>query len=149
MSIPGGFLGLHSPAAPLVKPLTASSPVAYGVGMKHVTYGEKSLLMGDVAADTLLEYAALVASLGTADTVKLRAFGSDGQEVVATLLLEQGAPLMAESSHTSMVEPDNAEALEYMRKKIMLMSSPPPAMPADATMPSNYEDLDLPDHMDP
>lgn len=112
--------------------------------MKHVTFAEKSLLVGDEVADLLLEYAALVASSGNADTVDVRAFGADGQEVVATLLLFQGVPIMAETSHTSMVEPDNAEALEYMRGRIALMTSPRFVTALDEPMPPQTDYLDVP-----
>ena len=40
--------------------------------MKHVTFGDKSLLMGDSAADTLMEYARMLAQSGGADSVTLR-----------------------------------------------------------------------------
>jgi hypothetical protein len=112
--------------------------------MKHVTFAEKSLLVGDEVADLLLEYATLVATSGRPDTVNVRAFGSDGQEVVATLLLDQGVPLMAETSQTSMVEPDNAEALDYMRERIKLMTSPRLVGPVDDAMSPQTDDLDMP-----
>jgi hypothetical protein len=112
--------------------------------MKHVTFAEKSLLVGDEVADLLMEYAALVSSSGNADTLDVRAFGADGQEVVATLLLDQGVPIIAETSHTSMIEPDNAEALEYMRERIALMTSPPLVTATDDPMPPQTDDLDIP-----
>jgi hypothetical protein len=116
--------------------------------MKHVTFADKSLLVGDEAADLLMEYATLVASSGDADRVNLRAFGSDGQEVIATILLDQGTPLMAETSHSSMVEPDNAEAMEYLRERIRLMTSPRLAGPIDDHMIPQTSDLDLPGTVD-
>lgn len=91
-----------------------------------------------------MEYARLVASSGHADTVKVRALGADGQEVVATLLLNQGTPLMAESTHSSMVEPDNAEAVEYMRGRVGLLDSPRLVAPIDDPMPPQTGDLDIP-----
>ncbi len=112
--------------------------------MKHVTFAEKSLLVGDEVADLLMEYAALVAASGQADTVDVRAFGSDGQEVVATLLLDQGVPIMAETSHTSMVEPDNAEALEYMRGRMALITSPRLVTALDEPVPPQTDELDVP-----
>jgi hypothetical protein len=112
--------------------------------MKHVTFADKSLLIGDEVADLLMEYARLMASSGHADTVNVRAFGADGQEVVATLLLDQGTPLMSESTHSSMVEPDNAEAVEYMRGRIDLMTSPPLVAPIDDPMQPQTDDLDIP-----
>jgi hypothetical protein len=96
--------------------------------MKHVTYSEKSLLIGDEAADLLLEYASALVNVGRGDTVDVHAFGSDGQEVVATFLLEAGAPLMAETTHTSMNEPDNWEAIAYMREHIDLLTKQPPTV---------------------
>lgn len=116
---------------------------SYCASMKHVTFAEKSLV-GDDVADLLLEYAALMAANGHADTVNVRAFGADGQEVVATLLLNNGAPIMAETSHTSMVEPDNAEALEYMRERITLMTSPRLVGTLDDPLPPQADDLDIP-----
>jgi hypothetical protein len=111
--------------------------------MKHVTYAEKSLLVGDEAADALTEYSALLAQHGHADTVTLKAYGADGEDVEATFVLDQGTILMAETTHSSIPEPDNSEAVRDMREKGMRLSSPPPVTPSDETMPANYEDLDL------
>jgi hypothetical protein len=86
--------------------------------MKHVTYAQKSLLFGDEAADLLLEYAATLADSNSADTVQIRAFGVDGDEVLATFLLSDGIDLMAESTHSPLPEPDNAEAIEHMRARM-------------------------------
>lgn len=111
--------------------------------MKHVTFAEKSLLMGDEAADLVLEYAAMLARNGDADTVEVAAYSADGDVVRAKMLLAEGAPLMAETAHTDLPEPDNDEALMYVREQMMRRSSPPPVQPADSSMPANYEELDL------
>jgi hypothetical protein len=100
--------------------------------MKHVTYGEKSLLIGDDAADLVMEYASALANEGASDIVRLNAFGADGDEVVATLLLGQGAPLMAETSTTSLTGLDNTEAVEYMRDKLEQLADPHNAQPTQA-----------------
>jgi hypothetical protein len=100
--------------------------------MKHVTYAERSLLIGDDAADLVLEYASALANEGASDTVRLNALGADGDEVVATLLLGQGVPLMAETSSTSLTALDNTEAVEYMREKLIQLADPPNAQPTDA-----------------
>jgi len=86
--------------------------------MKHVTYSDKSLLVGDEAADLLMRYAALLANSNGADTVNIHAIGADGADVVATFLLDAGAPLMAETSTASVKEPDNKEAEDYMRRRM-------------------------------
>ncbi len=111
--------------------------------MKHVTFADKSLLVDDQTADVILEYAALLARQGDADNVTIHAFNEDGQEVEATLLLDAGAPLMAETTHTSLPDPDNGEILTYMREQLIRRSAPAPVAPDEDHMPANYEDLDL------
>jgi chemotaxis response regulator CheB len=111
--------------------------------MKHITFADKSLLLGDEAADALVEYAALIAKTENADSVTLTGFGADGQEVEATYVLDRGTVLMAESSHTSMNEPENGDAVMQMREKIMRLSSPEPVRPSNETMPVEYDDLGL------
>jgi hypothetical protein len=111
--------------------------------MKHLTYADRTTFMTDEAADALLEYASVLADHGCADTVELEAIGPDGNEVTVTYLLDTGAPLILESTNSSMTPPENAEAISYMRERTMRLSSPPPVRPEDETMPSNYEDLDF------
>ena len=86
--------------------------------MKHVTFGTKSMLIGDVAAEALLEYAALIAELGGGDTVDLQAVNADGNSVTASFLLDSGTPLMAETTVGDLPEPDNDEAVAYMKHEI-------------------------------
>jgi hypothetical protein len=95
--------------------------------VKHLTMGEKSLLVGDSTADLLIEYAALLGTHSRADSVELRAVSGDGDEVVATFLLNQGVALMAETTRSSLPEPDNSEAEAYMRERIQRIISPPAA----------------------
>ena len=86
--------------------------------MKHVTYAQKSLLVGDDVADLLLEYAALLANEGSADTVQVQAFGTDGGEVTATFMLSDGIDIMAETTTSPLPEPDNSEVLAYLRERV-------------------------------
>lgn len=111
--------------------------------MKHLTFADKGLITGDDAADLVVEYAAVLARNQDADTVEIAAYSSDGQQVTAKLLLDVGAPVMAETTHTDLREPDNAEIVMYMREQIMRRTSPPPIEPDDSTMPSHYDELDL------
>lgn len=91
----------------------------YGPRVKHVTMADKSLLIGDEAADLLLSYAALIAQIGRGDRVTLRAIGADGDEVQVGFLLNSGTVLLIESSSGSALpEPDNREAIEYMREQL-------------------------------
>jgi len=111
--------------------------------MKHVTYADKSLLVDDDTADALIEYAALLARNGDADTVEVHAFSSDGDEVSATFLLDVGAPLMAETSHSSLPDPDNREVLAYLLEQMRRLAAPIPVSPGEDHVPVSYSDRDL------
>lgn len=106
--------------------------------MKHITYAEKSLLVGDELADLILQYGAHLASNGVADTVTVHAYGADGDEVIATLLLDSGSNIMAESTNSRMVEPDNAAVVAFLQERIRLFSSPPASLPSD-----DFDNLDF------
>jgi len=86
--------------------------------MKHVTFADKNLLVGDDAAELMLQYAAALSSTGGADTVHVNAISSDGDAVVATFLLNAGSPLMAETTNSTLPEPDNDEIAQYMRDRL-------------------------------
>lgn len=94
------------------------SRASYRGGVKHITISEKSFLVGDEATDLLIRYAALLGKIHSADSVRIRAIGIDGEAVEADFLLNSGTVLMAESSRSQLPEPDNADAVEYMRERI-------------------------------
>lgn len=48
----------------------------------------------------------------------LRAIGADGALVEATFVLNSGTVLMAESSNSALPEPDNTEAVAYLRERL-------------------------------
>ncbi|WP_207454796.1 hypothetical protein [Desertivibrio insolitus] len=86
--------------------------------MKHISVAEKSLLVGDEAADTLIEYAALLGKLNSADSVQLNAVGIDGEEVTASFLLNSGSVFVVQSTNSTLPEPDNDAVVAYMREKL-------------------------------
>jgi hypothetical protein len=108
--------------------------------MKHITFGDKSLLVGDAAADALLKYAAYLASEARGDTVEMHAISSDGDEVTASFLLGPGVTMMAETTHTKLPEPDNTEALEYMEQAQTRPLISSAVAPEDAPELSSYDD---------
>ena len=111
--------------------------------MKRVTFSNRSLLMGDDAADALVEYSALIARRGSADTVALRAVGADAEVVDATFMLGSGTILMAQSAHSTMEEPENSEAVFTLRQKIKRLGSPHPVVPHQSDDPGGYDDVGL------
>ena len=86
----------------------------------HVTIAGTSLLVGDEVAVELLRYAALLGKIASADSVPVRSIGLNGEEVEATFLLNPGIAMMAESTASKLPEPDNTDALAYLRERIQL-----------------------------
>src|SRR5215213_1051386 len=112
--------------------------------MRHVTYADKSLMIGDEATELMMEYVAALVNAGQADTVEINAWSDDGQEVVATFLLQTGAPVMAETVHTSMNEPENWEAVAYMREHLAkLQREQPPVQHEHSANVAQLDEMDL------
>jgi hypothetical protein len=109
--------------------------------MKHITFADKSLLIGDEVADTLLEYAALLTREASGDTVQVAAISSDGDEVTASFLLGPGVSMMAETTHNSLPEPDNTAAVEYMKEAMMRVLVHPNAVAGDVDALPGYDDF--------
>ena len=107
--------------------------------MRHVTYGQKSFLVGNEAADLLIRYTAALASAKLGDAVTLHAIGSDGDEEEVQLLLDTGAPVMVESASSQLPEPDNAEAIAHMRDAMRALVRSPAA---DALDPISHEQIE-------
>ncbi|HEY8282690.1 MAG TPA: hypothetical protein VIG28_09415 [Leifsonia sp.] len=99
--------------------------------MKHITYAEKSVLIGDEAADVLLEYAAALTTAGRGDKVDVYAQSADGDEIVASFVLGDGVSIMAETTTSTAPEPDNSEAMAYMRRQMAEISATRRAVPMD------------------
>lgn len=92
--------------------------------MKHVTYAEKSLLVGDEVADLLMSYATVLGRTAGTDCVTLQAIGADGNDTDATFLLNGGTILMVETASTTASEPDNELVSEYLREQIGALTRP-------------------------
>ncbi|MCU1481837.1 MAG: hypothetical protein JWQ19_2623 [Subtercola sp.] len=108
--------------------------------MKHITFGDKSLLVGDEVADTLLDYAALLTREASGDTVQVAAISSDGDAVTASFLLGSGVSMMAETTHSDLPEPENAEIVKYMKEAMMRALVRPTVMPADIDDLPGFDD---------
>lgn len=107
--------------------------------MKHVMYGEKSLLMDDESAEALIEYAAAIGDRGAADTVHLKAVGDDGNEVEVDFLVNTATVLVVETASANLDVPANPDAVRAIRRKIELLTNPPPARPE---FPPAHHDID-------
>jgi hypothetical protein len=90
----------------------------------------------------LTAYSALLAQHRRGDTETLTSYDADGDDVQASLVLGQGTNLMAESTHYSIPEPDNADVVWDMHKKTTAPASPPLALPMVVHIPDTHEDFD-------
>jgi hypothetical protein len=112
--------------------------------MKHVTFGDKSLLMDDDAADTLLEYARLIGDASAADSVTLKAIGPDGNTIDAGILLNTSTNLIVESTNSEVDPPDNTAAVREMRERIDSLTRTAMARPEeDRWSDSDYDSTEF------
>ena len=86
--------------------------------VKELVFAGRSLLVGDDAADAVVEYTAVLARSASADTVELRALTSAGERVDAYLVLDAAAPVMALTTASAKAEPDNLHIVQYMHEAI-------------------------------
>jgi len=86
--------------------------------MQSVTIADTSLLIGDRIAGEVLRYAAHLDATRSVDDVTIRAIGPDGHEVSFLLPLGGWVPLVAALSDSTLPEPLNEDALEYIEDRM-------------------------------
>jgi hypothetical protein len=109
--------------------------------MRHITFGDKSLLVGDDVANALLKYAAFLATEAKGDTVEVHAISSDGDEVTASFVLGPGVTMMAETTHNNLPEPDNTTAIAYMKEATAEARVRPTVLPDDEVPLHQYDEM--------
>ena len=92
--------------------------------MKNLVYGESSWLVGDEAADAVLEYAVLMAKHGTADTLDVAVLGPDGNAETTTLVLGPSTMIQAQTTRSELVEPDNSALLAHVGERLHAAAQP-------------------------
>lgn len=110
--------------------------------MKSITYAENSWLMGDAAADAVVEYAVLLARTGSADSVDMNALTMEGTPCILTLVIGPATMMTAATLDSSYAEPDNTEALTIIHERMRIIQSPPITMPTRVGLGEvSWEDL--------
>jgi hypothetical protein len=110
--------------------------------MKRIYYGEADFLVGDEAADALVDYAVLMAKLGTADSVQVEVIGPDGNAEMASFVIGPATILMVETTRSELSEPDNAAAIRYMAERTQELSREGSTMLFDPDVFPNRSMLD-------
>jgi hypothetical protein len=101
------------------------------------------MLVGDELAYVLLEYWALLAERAEADEIEIRALDRDGVVTAETVPLEAASPLRVDTASSRFCEPDNADSLAQLRRRIWSITSPPSALPQPTSLSHYYEAFDL------
>jgi hypothetical protein len=109
--------------------------------MRRVTLVDRPLLIGNEAAELLLDYAALIAQLGRGDSVRLNAIGTDGEDVAIGVLLTSGSTMLVESAASLLPEPDNAVAIAYLTERLAQYDGGFEVEAADADEPRPHLEL--------
>jgi hypothetical protein len=97
--------------------------------MKTIYYGGATFLIGDEAADVLVEYAVQIASSVHPDAVDLHVLGPDGNEEIASFVLTPATMVTAETNRSELPEPDNTESVARIRQRLEHLRHPPMALP--------------------
>jgi hypothetical protein len=84
--------------------------------MKQIRYGERTWLVGDTTADTLLDYAAALARADSAEHVSIQVLDINGAPEQLDLLIGPATMMTAEPAHDEFADPDNGAVEDSMRE---------------------------------
>ncbi len=109
--------------------------------MKHLSFADKTFFLDDATADTMIEYAGVLGAENTADTIRIRGIGPDGNEVDMDFVLNSATNLMSESTNSDLQPPTNEEAVAYMRERISVLRLGTSGLPLDEAESLAAEDF--------
>ena len=90
--------------------------------MKQIRYGERTWLVGDTTADTLMDYAAALARADSAEHVSIQVLDVNGESEKLDLLIGPATMMTAEPTHDEFADPDNAAVETSMRELTAALS---------------------------
>ena len=99
--------------------------------MKLLNYGDTEWLVGDEAAELLMNYSVLMARVGTADSVNVTMLNNHGEPQNLNILIGPSTMMTSRETATDFPEPENARAVAEVRGKIAAIEEPPPVQPTD------------------
>ncbi|MFD1714434.1 hypothetical protein ACFSBZ_08135 [Amnibacterium flavum] len=108
--------------------------------MKRISYSDDFILTDDRIADTVLEYAALLARSNGSDVFEIPAVDHDGHLTRASLLLGPASQLIAVDAGASPIELDVADTLDELAVRMNALARVPQVPFDDDT--SSRADLD-------
>jgi hypothetical protein len=108
-------------------------------GMKHILFADKTILLGDDAADALVAYAVALGANQTADRVEYTGIGADGATIQVSFLLNSGASLVSETTPSELPEPDNHEEVQRIQARTEALVGSHPVQPGDGELTSDFD----------
>ena len=109
--------------------------------MKQLTYDGGTWLLGDEAADALLDYAVALGRRAAADSIEVAVIDNDGHPERLTLLIGPATMMSVGTSRSQADEPDNREVVEEMRERSRAAAFPAPATSSRRDVHDYIEDF--------
>ena len=96
--------------------------------MKRLTYLNVHVYVGDAFADAVLDFAAVLARSGVAETLRFNAVDEQGDPKTVSFLLGPASSMVIESTRLTLEEPDNGEAFQFLEARMSDHAIARPAM---------------------
>ena len=109
--------------------------------MKLLTYAEAGWLVGDDAAQAIVDYAVALGRTSSADSIEFCALGPQGQEEKVTFLIGPATMMTVESTDSALDEPENSSAISTIRERLARIQPPSPVPSSDRPRNDHIEDI--------
>jgi len=109
--------------------------------MKQLSYDGGTWLLGDEAADALLDYAVSLGRRSGADSIEVSVLDGDGQPEQLTLLIGPATMMTAGTSRSRASEPDNRDAIAEMTRRLHAAVPPGPVTSPQPIINDYIEDF--------
>jgi len=83
--------------------------------VKYIHYESSLILTGDLIADAVADYAAILGANGRTDTVSIPAVADDGSVTRTTMLVGPSSELIVSTAPDDELEPEDREFIRHLR----------------------------------
>lgn len=109
--------------------------------MKLLTYAEAGWLVGDDAAQALIDYAVALGRSNSADAIEMSALDEQGRPEVVTFLIGPATMMTAESTVSAFDEPENGRSVATIRERLARLQPPSPRPSTERPVNHQIEDI--------
>jgi hypothetical protein len=97
--------------------------------MKFIHYSSTTVLTSDIAADAVVEYAAVLAHDGEAEVIDVPAVDDDGVAIIERMLLGPASLIVVEPAPDDVLEPDDRDFARALAERARGPRRGPPDPP--------------------